>query len=41
MKLNCNFIKEYSKQLFPYEVYKIFKNTYFEEYLRTLASAVN
>ena len=35
----CDFIKKGTpRQVFSYEIFKIFKNTYFEEHLRTTAS---
>ena len=34
----CYFIKERLQHMFPFEYRKIFKNTYFEEHLRTAAS---
>ena len=37
----CNFTKETPTQVFSCEIYEIFKNTYFEEYLRMTASVVS
>ena len=34
----CNFIKKRLEHMFPKEIWKIFKNTYFEEHLLTAAS---
>ena len=34
----CNLIEETPRQVFSCEIFEIFKNTYFEDYLQTTAS---
>ena len=40
LKLFCNFIKKRLQHMFSCEYWKISKNTYLEEHLRTAASEV-
>ena len=37
----CNFIKKRLQMLFFCEICEIFKNTFFEEYLRTTVSVIS